>query len=88
MNNRVRIYTAGEFDIINPTLTYYRLPRYIQIAGSIDPYTGLTSLADVTCEFKDDVTELIIDEAASILAGDIESANQYQRGMQQADRNN
>ena len=24
MNNRVRIYTAGEFDIINPTLTYYR----------------------------------------------------------------
>lgn len=88
MNNRIRIYTDGEFNIINPTLTYYRLPRYIQIAGSIDPYTGLTSLADVTCEFKDDVTELMIDEAASILAGDIEAANQYQRGMQQADRNN
>ena len=32
--------------------------------------------------------ELIIDEAASILAGDIESTNQFSRGTEGAERNN
>lgn len=88
MGNKIRIYTAGDFDVVNATLTYYRKPRYIQITNSIDPYTGNLSLSDVTCEFKDDITELIIDEAVSILAGDIESVNQFARGSQNADRNN
>jgi hypothetical protein len=88
MGNKVRIYTASDFDVYNPTLTYYRKPRYIQIAGVVDPYTGLTSTADVTCEFKDDIVELLIDETASILAGDIESVNQFARGTQNAERNN
>ena len=39
-------------------------------------------------EFKDDIIELIIDEAASILAGDIESGNQFSRGTEGAERNN
>ena len=42
----------------------------------------------VISEFKDDIVELIIDEAVSILAGDIESGNQYSRGQQEAERNN
>ena len=88
MGNKIRIYTDSEFTIVNPLLTYYRKPRYIQIANSIDPYTGNLSLTDVTCEFKDDITELLIDEAVSILAGDIESVNQFARGSQNADRNN
>jgi hypothetical protein len=88
MGNKIRIYTNNQFDVVNPTLTYYRKPRYIQIANVVDPYTGLVSATDVTCEFKDDIVELLIDEAASIIAGDIESANQFARGTQNAERNN
>jgi hypothetical protein len=88
MGNKIRIYTNSQFDVVNPTLTYYRKPRYIQIANVVDPYTGLVSVTDVTCEFKDDIVELLIDEAASIIAGDIESANQFVRGTQNAERNN
>ena len=88
MGNKIRIYTNSQFDVVNPTLTYYRKPRYIQIANVVDPYTGLVSATDVTCEFKDDIVELLIDEAASIIAGDIESANQFARGTQNAERNN
>jgi hypothetical protein len=43
--------------------------------------------ANVECELKDDICEIIVDEAASILAGDIESMNQYQREIQNAQRN-
>jgi hypothetical protein len=37
---------------------------------------------------RSDVTELIVDEAAAILAGDIESWNQMQRESQNAQRSN
>jgi hypothetical protein len=88
MGNRIKIYHDDLFTIVDPILTYYRKPIYIQIAGAIDPYTGLTSATNVICEFKDDIVELLIDETASILAGDIESVNQFSRGTQNAERNN
>jgi hypothetical protein len=69
-------------------LTYYRQPRKIQVEGCVDPYTGLQSITNVQCEFKDDIIEVLIDEAASILAGDIESGNQFSRGTETAERNN
>jgi hypothetical protein len=87
-NNKVNVYTNGEFNIQTVELTFYRQPRKIQINGCVDPYTGIQSTVDVTSEFKDDIVELIIDEAASILAGDIESGNQYSRGSEGAERNN
>jgi hypothetical protein len=87
-NNEVNVYTNGEFNIQTVELTFYRQPRKIQINGCVDPYTGIQSTVDVTSEFKDDIVELIIDEAASILAGDIESGNQYSRGSEGAERNN
>ena len=37
---------------------------------------------------KDDIVEILIDEAVSVLAGDIENINQYQRGTQSAERSN
>jgi hypothetical protein len=88
INNKIRVYTNSEFEIDKIELTYYRKPRRIQIAGCQDPYTGVVSAADVECEFDDDIIEILIDEAVSILAGDIESFNQYQRGTQSAERNN
>jgi hypothetical protein len=87
-NNSVKIYTNGLFKPVNVTLYYYRQPRRIQIANIPDPYTGITPAVDVIPEFKDDLVELFIDEAVKILAGDIESMNQYQRMAQSTEDNN
>ena len=87
-NNKVFIYTNQDFEISNASLTYYRQPRKIQIQGCVDPYTSTQSLSNIECEFKDDIIEIIIDEAVSILAGDIESGNQFSRGTETAERNN
>lgn len=87
-NNFVNVYTNEDFDIESAALTYYRQPVKIQIQGCVDPYTGVQSTVNVECEFKDDIIELIIDEAVSILAGDIESGNQFSRGSEGAERNN
>ena len=88
INNEINIYTNGEFNVPEVELTYYRQPRKIQIQGCTDPYTGVQSTVNVECEFKDDIIEVLIDEAVSILAGDIESGNQYSRAQETAERNN
>ena len=87
-NNRIQVYNNNEFDILNVKLTYYRQPTRIQILGTVDPYTGIASTANVESELKDDLIELIIDETAKILAGDIESFNQMQRTSQAVENNN
>ncbi len=88
VGRKVRIYTNNEFDVSSTSLMYYRQPRKIQIAGVSDPYTGLISAADVIPEFKDDVVETIIDDAAAILAKDIENYNMAQLTKQTAENNN
>jgi hypothetical protein len=88
IGNTVHIYTNNEFQIESANLIYYRQPIKIQIQGCVDPYTSVESPVNVPCEFKDDIIELIIDEAVAILAGDIESSNQYTRGTEGAERNN
>jgi len=88
INNTVHMYTNNEFEIEESYLTYYRQPRKIQIVDCSDPYTGVISITEVECEFKDDIIELIIDEAVSIIAGDIESGNQFSRNQEGAERNN
>lgn len=87
INNQIRIYVR-DFTIVNPVLTYYRQPRKIEFAGVINPYTGTPSTADVISEFKDDIVELILDDTAALIAGDIENFNQMQREQQAAERNN
>lgn len=86
--NRLRIYTAGDFKIIKPKIVYYRKPRPVQFAGCMDIETGNTYKYNQICELKDDIAEVICDEAAAILAGDMESLTQYQREVQAATRNN
>jgi hypothetical protein len=88
IGNTTHIYTNEAFDIESANLIYYRQPIQIQIQGCVDPYTGIQSTQNVFCEFKDDIVEVIIDEAVSILAGDIESGNQFSRGTETAERNN
>jgi hypothetical protein len=87
-DNNLLIYTNGEFTIDRAVLTYYRQPRLIQIATCADAYTGAISGVEVTCEFKDDIVELMIDEAVAILAGDIEAGNQFTRNTETPEKNN
>lgn len=88
INDTVHLYTNNEFNIEEASLTYYRQPTKIQITNCTNPYTGETSTEEVESEFKDDIVELIIDETVSILAGDIESGNQFTRTQQSAERSN
>jgi len=88
INNTVQIYTDNKFSIANADFIYYRQPRKIQVQNCVDPYTGTASATDVPCEFKDDIIEVLIDEAAAVIAGDIESGNQYSRETENAERNN
>ena len=87
IGNKVRVYKT-DFNIEDVLLTYYRQPVLIEIAGCQNPYDGTTTAADVICEFKDDVVEVLLDETASLIAGDIENFNQYQANQQTAERNN
>ena len=86
--NKIQIYTNGEFTMDKLSFTYYRQPIKIQIANCVDPYTQVASVVDVPCEFKDDLIELLIDEAAKIIAGDIESQVQMQRNSSSVEQNN
>jgi hypothetical protein len=87
VGDRIRIYNNNEFDIHDPRLMYYREPVRIQISGCVDPYTLTPSIADVICEFQDNITEILIDDAVKILAGDIESMNQYTIGNNSSESN-
>jgi hypothetical protein len=58
----------------------------ISFDGCVNPSTGQASV-DQESEFRDDVVEIIIDDAVAIIAGDIESFNQYQRNLQNGQRN-
>ena len=88
LDNKIRIYKNKDFTIVNPILTYYKRPTYLEFAGIVNPYTGVTPAADVESDFKDDVIELIIDETAAILAGDYSEFAQSQRDQQAAERSN
>jgi hypothetical protein len=87
IGNTIRIYRKN-FLIVDPVLTYYRKPRLVEFLGVLNPYTAVNSTVDVICEFKDDIVELIIDETAALIAGDIENMIQMQREQQAAERNN
>lgn len=87
LGNNLRVYTMGEFEVTACNLVYYQKPTPIAILGSVDPSTDTQITTEVISIFKDDVLEIIIDEAAAILAGDIESMNQYQREVQNIQKN-
>ncbi len=88
VGNKLRIYTNDEFQVQDAVLIYYRQPKKIQITNCKDPYTGIIPAIDVICEFNDDLTEVLIDEAAKILSGDIESIVQIQRNKENVETNN
>jgi hypothetical protein len=86
IGNKIKVYTNGDFSINKIELTYYRKPREIRIIGC--DYLGESSPANVEPEFKDDIVELIINDAAAILAGDLENINQVQINAGRSEKNN
>jgi hypothetical protein len=86
IDNKIRIYTDKKFNVEDPILTYYRKPLPIKIGGIIDLSTQDVSYTEQECEFRDDLVELLIDEACVILSGDIESINNAQRESQNIQR--
>lgn len=86
LGNKIRVHTNDEFKVDDLSLTYYRKPQEISLAGCSDLDDNPTQNIDP--EFKDDIVELLIDEAASILAADIESFNQHNRASTQVEENN
>jgi hypothetical protein len=86
--NKLHIHTNDEFEIHDVTFTYYKQPRRVEFTGVANPYTGVISPADVECEFKDDIVELLIDEAVKILAGDTENGQAGQTADNSVETNN
>jgi hypothetical protein len=84
--NEFTVYTNGEFEVTSVDLTYYRKPIPVEFQNCIDISTGLPGI-DVPCEFKDDIAEILVDNAVAILAADIESFNQYTRASTSVQNN-
>ena len=74
LDNKLRVYTNGDFVVNKIDAVYYRYPKKMDINGYIHE-NGEPSV-DVDLEFKEDMVNLIISEAAGTIAGDIESPNQ------------
>lgn len=85
-DNTMTIYTGGEFTISSADFTYYRKPIPVEFLNCINP-SGQISAVDVPCEFKDDIAEILVDNAVAILAADIESFNQYTRATNSVNTN-
>lgn len=83
---KVRVWTNEDFYVTDCKLSYYKKPRQINFEGCRD-YEGVLG-SDVEFEFKDDVVELIIDEAVAIAAGDIQDFNNMQRQKQSVEESN
>jgi hypothetical protein len=85
----IKIWTGGTFTLLTADFTYYKQPTRIQIAGVPDPYDPNAPIptVDIISVFKDDIVEVLIDECAKILAGDIESQLQMQRETQSVESN-
>lgn len=77
IGNRAHIYHNKDFDIDKIELTYYR-----------KPLTYDFKKLSTVMEFKDDICEIIIDDACKIIASDIESLNAKALTEQRAEINN
>lgn len=78
LGNKIRIYHNNDFKIEEVILTYYKQPRFINFVRN----------RPETLEFKDDVSELMIDEGIKIMASDIGSINEKNLSTERLNENN
>ena len=77
--NKVHVYHAKDFTVDKIELTYYRKPIF---------YEFRPAKLETVVEFKDDICELLVDEACTIIASDIESLNAKALTEQRKESNN
>jgi hypothetical protein len=87
IGNKIRIYTDSKFDVVDSHLIYYRKPKNVGFANCANIDDGGSYPTDEISEFKDDIVEIIIDEAVAILAGDVADITNYQRNLGNSTRN-
>lgn len=63
INNRFHVYHNKDFKINSALLTYYRKPKV---------YSFKQISLNTVVEFKDDICEILVDEACKIIASDIQ----------------
>jgi hypothetical protein len=88
IGNKLKVYTNDEFVVTDLKLTYYKVPIKVEFGGISNAYTGEISKKEIVSEFKDDVVEVLIDEAVKILSGDIESVTANQIAESSTESNN
>lgn len=86
-SNTIRLYTNDQFDIVSPTFSYFALPVPIEIAGCVNVATGVQSPVDIPCQANDSVIEVLIEEAAAILSGDLDNYLKQQILTQSTEHN-
>ena len=64
-----RVYHNNDFTIDKVDLLYYRNPKYLGLESEVP---------ETIWEFKEDLCEIIVDEAVKIIAGDTENVIQHQ----------
>lgn len=74
--NKINLYHNKDFIVDKVELTYYRKPKVYDFKKLND-----------TTEFKNDVADIITDEACKIIASDIESLNQKALAKERAEEN-
>lgn len=75
INNKIHCYHNNNFKIEKLNLTYYRKPKIY----------SFKKLEDIV-EFKDDICDILVDEACKIIASDIESLNQKSLAQERAEK--
>lgn len=77
IGNKIHVYHFQDFTVEKVLLTYYRTPKVY----------NFKKLDDVV-EFKDDICDILVDEAAKIIASDLENINQKNLAQERAENNN
>lgn len=77
IGNRFHIYHNKDFTIDKVELTYYRKPLIYNFKK-----------LDTIVEFKDDIADMLVDEACKIIASDIESLNAKALAESRVESNN
>lgn len=78
--NKIKFYHNNDFTVKELEFVYYKKPQFIEIPGAFISTGGIGKNMEI--EFKDDLMEIIIDEAVRIKAEDIESLNRQQLSKQ------
>lgn len=77
VDNRIHLYHNKDFEVSNIKIVYYRKPKIYDFKKGDD-----------VLEFKDEIANIIVNEAARIIASDIESLNQKVLAQERVEDNN